>query len=57
MIRSCNGCVAPKRHPGCHATCEDYLKEKAQDEAERAALRKDNEYYRYRREVMKRGRH
>ena len=57
MIRSCNGCVAPKRHLGCHATCEDYLKEKAQDEAERAALRKDNEYYRYRREVMKRGRH
>lgn len=20
----CNGCVAPKRHPGCHAECPEY---------------------------------
>ena len=26
---SCNGCVPPERHPGCHAKCEKYLKEKA----------------------------
>ena len=34
MIRCCNGCVAPKRHLGCHSTCPDYIKEKRQhDEA------------------------
>lgn len=21
----CYGCVAPKRHVGCHATCKDYI--------------------------------
>lgn len=25
----CIGCVAPKRHPGCHDTCGDYIVEKA----------------------------
>lgn len=28
MIYSCRNCVPPKRHPGCHAVCEAYLKEK-----------------------------
>lgn len=31
----CRGCVAPKRHPGCHATCVDYMIAKAFHEAER----------------------
>ena len=31
-IRCCRDCVPPKRHPGCHATCEKYAKEKAEFE-------------------------
>ena len=30
IIKSCNGCVAPKRHPGCHDHCPEYLQEKAE---------------------------
>ena len=40
MITSCKGCVAPKRYPGCHAVCPEYLKEKAEYESRKA------EYYR-----------
>ncbi len=29
-IYSCKGCVAPKRHPGCHGSCPEYLAEKAE---------------------------
>ena len=29
IIQCCRNCVAPKRHPGCHGTCPDYLKERA----------------------------
>ena len=25
----CHGCVAPKRHTGCHGTCGDYIVAKA----------------------------
>ena len=32
----CHGCVAPKRHPGCHDHCPEYIKEKAQHNAEKA---------------------
>ena len=24
----CMKCLPPKRHPGCHDTCEEYLKDK-----------------------------
>ena len=27
-IKCCYKCVPPKRHPGCHAKCEEYLAEK-----------------------------
>ena len=33
-IRCCNGCVAPKRHSGCHGSCPEYLKEKAEHDAQ-----------------------
>ena len=29
-IKCCQYCVAPKRYPGCHASCLEYLKEKAE---------------------------
>lgn len=30
MIYSCKDCVAPKRYPGCHAVCTEYLEQKAE---------------------------
>ena len=40
-IYSYMGCVAPKRHPGCHVHCPEYLADKAKhdkakDEIEKA---------------------
>lgn len=32
-ISCCNGCVAPKRYPGCHGSCPEYIKEKAEHNA------------------------
>lgn len=29
-INCCKDCVAPKRYPGCHGSCEQYIKEKAE---------------------------
>ena len=30
MITSCKNCVPPKRYPGCHGTCPEYLEQKAE---------------------------
>lgn len=35
-ISCCRYCVAPKRHPGCHAHCPEYIAEKAEHDAEKA---------------------
>lgn len=35
----CKSCVAPKRKPGCHAVCPDYI-ERSQEEEERKKARK-----------------
>jgi hypothetical protein len=35
-IYSCKGCVAPKRHPGCHDHCPEYLAQKAEYERRKA---------------------
>ena len=45
-IYSCMNCVAPKRHPGCHDRCAEYLKEKTQHDALKEAeyKRKQIEY-------------
>ena len=29
-IICCKDCVAPKRHPGCHGHCEEYVAERAE---------------------------
>lgn len=34
----CRYCVAPKRHPGCHATCPDYKEAKAEENKRKAYL-------------------
>lgn len=39
-IKCCHGCVAPKRHPGCHSTCPEYIEEKSVHEAQREAAQK-----------------
>ena len=36
MIFSCKGCVPPKRYPGCHAYCAEYLADKARHDALKA---------------------
>lgn len=38
---SCYGCE--KRHIGCHATCEDYLKERAERDALNEKIRAEKE--------------
>lgn len=40
MISCCKDCVAPKRRPGCHGTCPEYLTEKAEHEKERLERQK-----------------
>ena len=29
-ISSCKDCVAPKRYPGCHSVCQEYLEQKVE---------------------------
>lgn len=37
----CQTCVAPKRHPGCHGTCDEYKKARAKYDADMAIKNKD----------------
>ena len=37
-IYSCKDCVAPKRYPGCHAVCPEYLAEKDQHDKKKAII-------------------
>ena len=39
-INCCHGCVAPNRHPGCHGSCPEYIKEKAVHDAQMAEIYK-----------------
>lgn len=34
----CKGCLAPKRHCGCHSNCEEYLNWKGIYDKEKARL-------------------
>ena len=36
-IECCHYCVAPKRYPGCHGKCQEYLEEKAEYEKRKRA--------------------
>lgn len=40
MIWCCKDCVAPKRHPGCHDRCPEYIEQKAIHEQELEDRRK-----------------
>lgn len=54
---SCKGCVEPKRHTGCHATCEDYIKERNEFEQLKKEIDKkrriDGEYFTYKKSVIR----
>lgn len=42
-FQSCVNCVAPKRHPGCHATCEEYAADKAAFEKVKESMKKEQD--------------
>lgn len=42
VIKCCKGCVAPKRYPGCHGHCPEYLQEKEAYEKRKAEDDKKN---------------
>ena len=37
-VTCCYGCVAPKRSPYCHSTCQEYLEARAEHEKEKEKL-------------------
>lgn len=37
LFECCRNCVAPKRHPGCHGHCPEYLNDKKASDARRAS--------------------
>lgn len=43
----CYGCKPPKRQPGCHATCPDYIIAKAFHMVEQEEIRKQKEATQY----------
>lgn len=42
-IRCCKGCIPPKRYPGCHAVCKEYLAEKAKWEEDKEKIKEQME--------------
>jgi hypothetical protein len=42
-VNCCNGCVAPKRHPGCHASCPKYIAVKAAHDRRKAEHEKSGQ--------------
>lgn len=46
MIKCCHGCVAPKRYPGCHDHCPDYILEKFINDLELEERNKENAKFR-----------
>lgn len=40
-IKCCLYCVAPKRHPGCHGDCPEYLQEREALDEELKKARED----------------
>ena len=42
-IHCCFGCVAPKRYPGCHGSCPEYLTQKAEHDRLKAVYDRERE--------------
>ena len=43
-IKCCKDCVPPKRHIGCHGTCQEYASERARIDAAHKAREIDLQY-------------
>jgi hypothetical protein len=43
MISCCRYCVAPKRYPGCHGSCQEYIDAKAEHDRLKAIYDRDRE--------------
>ena len=41
MIYCCKGCEAPKRYPGCHGVCQEYLEQKEWYDKRKAEVDKE----------------
>lgn len=41
MSSPCINCVAPKRYPGCHSACPDYISEKQKREEIKKRIREE----------------
>ena len=39
----CKGCTPPKRYPGCHASCPEYIADKAKHDERKAMLDKERD--------------
>lgn len=35
-VKCCRGCVSPKRYPGCHNHCPEYIAERAEHDRRKA---------------------
>lgn len=46
MIWCCKECVAPKRYPGCHDHCTEYIDQKAKHDKERLEKARLNDIHR-----------
>lgn len=44
-IKCCKDCIAPKRYPGCHSVCPEYIHEKELWENERNTIRNERMIY------------
>lgn len=43
MIHCCKNCVAPRRHLGCHSSCEDYIREKKDSDELRESMKRQKD--------------
>lgn len=46
FFRCCRMCVPPKRHPGCHAGCAEYIADKKVYNEYITAAKQDDKTYR-----------
>ena len=42
MFENCKKCIPPKRQPGCHDKCPDYIKDKKEHDEFKKKIREKN---------------
>ena len=45
LFDCCKNCSSPKRHSGCHITCEEYIKDKQVWEARKTLIEENKKKY------------